>query len=215
MIKFAIFDIGQVCYPYSLNMLNKFMQANTKNLQNFLKNNGIKSFNYKPFMRGEIKFEQFCEDLCNYCDVVYFPDINAKINNAMHKGVGNFFPETLKVMEKLRHNKIKVCLLSNALPNLADTAQDLTAKELIFTSYELGMLKPDVQCYQTVLQKLNAKPQEVVFIDDKPTNVEAAQSISIHGIVFERNTIEQDVAKTINNSQYQIQKSAFKNSQDY
>ncbi len=213
MIKFTIFDIGQVCYPYSLNMLNKFMQANTQNLQNFLKNNGIKSFNYKPFMRGEIKFEQFCKDLCKHCDVVYFPDINAEINNVMHEGVGNFFPETLKVMEKLRRNNIKVCLLSNALPNLADTAQDLTAKELIFTSYELGMLKPDVQIYQTVLQNLNAKPQEVVFIDDKLTNVEAAKSIGIHGIVFERNTIEKDIAAITNNLPYPI-KSTLKNNQN-
>ena len=215
MIKFTIFDVGQVCYPYSLNPLNKFLQTQTQNLQRFVKHNGIKSFDYKPFMRGEIKFEQFCKDLCKHCDVVYFPDINAKINNAMHEGVGNCFPETLKVMEKLRRNNIKICLLSNALPNLSDTAQNLTDNELIFTSYELGMLKPDMHIYQTVLQNLNAKPQEVVFIDDKPTNVEAAKSIGIHGIVFERDTIEQDIARTINNSQYQIQKSAFKNSQDY
>ena len=197
MIKFAIFDIGQVCYPYSLNPLNKFMQEEAKNSQKFIDNNGIKSFDYKPFMRGEINFMQFCKDLCNHCGVTYSPDINAKIDKSMHKGVGDFFPETLQLMDNLRHKNITIGLLSNALPNLSDTAKNLTDKKNIFTSYELGLLKPDIKIFQVVLQKLNVKPQEVIFIDDKSANVEAAKLIGIHGIVFERNTIAQKVEKVL------------------
>ena len=47
------------------------------------------------------------------------------------------------------------------------------------------------------MQKLNTKPQEVIFIDDKKANIEAAKSIGIHGIVFDRNTIEQEVEKLL------------------
>lgn len=197
MIKFAIFDVGQVCYPYSLNPLNKLMQQETNNSQKFIENSGIKSFDYKPFMRGEINFMQFCMNLCNHCGVTYSPDINVKIDKSMHDGVGDFFPETLQLMDKLRQKNITIGLLSNALPNLSDTAKNLTDKKNIFTSYELGLLKPDIKIYQVVLQKLNAKPQEVIFIDDKQTNVEAAKLIGIHGIVFDRNTIEQKVEKVL------------------
>lgn len=200
MIKFAIFDIGQVCYPYSLNPLNQLMQQETNNSQKFIVNRGIKSFDYKPFMCGKINFMQFCMDLCNHCGVTYSPDINVKIDKSMHEGVGDFFPETLQLMDKLRQKNIGICLLSNALPNLSDTAKNLTDEKNIFTSYELGLLKPDIKIYQVILQKLNTKPQEVIFIDDKKANIEAAKSIGIHGIVFDRNTIEQEVEKLLRHS---------------
>ena len=187
------------------------MQTKTQDLQKFIENKGIKSFNYKPFMRGEINFEQFCKDICNHCKVTYIPNINAQIDKYMHDGVGNFFSETLQLMDNLRKKNIDICLLSNALPNLSDTAQNLTSKEKIFTSYQLCLLKPDIKIYQTVLQKLQAKPQEVIFIDDKKTNTEVAKSIDIHSIVFDRNTIEQEVGKVINISQNKIYKYKLEN----
>ena len=89
------------------------------------------------------------------------------------------------------------CLLSNALPNLAGTAASLASRKRIFLSYRLHLLKPNVRIYQKVLELLNVAPEEVVFIDDKQVNVEAAQSLGIHGIVFQRETILEDVKKFI------------------
>ena len=89
-------------------------------------------------------------------------------------------------------------MLSNALPNLIDTADFLTSSENVFVSYELGLLKPNQEIYKKVLQTLNIEPEEAVFIDDKPRNVEAAESLGIHGIVFERQTIEDKLNKLVN-----------------
>lgn len=67
-------------------------------------------------------------------------------------------------------------------------------------SYELGLLKPDAEIYKQVLRLrlLKAKPEEVVFIDDKLKNVEAAKSIGINGIVFNKDTIAEDVRRFVN-----------------
>lgn len=197
-IRFCIFDVGQVCYPYSLNPLNCLMRKMSMKKNDFDAKDGVKSFNYNPFMKGKIDFSCFCKNLCSHCNVDYSEDIEVLIDEAMHKGVGTFYTETLAVMSELQLKGIGVCLLSNALPNLLDTAQGLVPDDKIFVSCELGLLKPDTEIYKQVLKKLKAQPEEVVFIDDKLTNIEAAKSIGINGIVFDKYTIEEDVRKFVN-----------------
>lgn len=193
-IKYCIFDVGQVCYPYSLEPLNHYCYEKSQNKKEFVSKGGVKGFDYKPFMKGKVNFSEFCQQLCDFCSLDYNSKTEIEINEAMHKGVGEMYPETLKVMNFLKHNNVEICLLSNALPNLADTATALTCKKNIFVSYELGLLKPDIKIYQQVLKMLGVLPEEAIFVDDKPQNVEAAQSIGIHGIVFDKNTIAQEIA---------------------
>ena len=197
-IKICVFDVGQVCYPYSLDPLNHLMRKMSLKKGNFDTKGGVKSFNYNPFMKGEIDFSQFCKDLCSHCEADYAKDFDALINEAMHKGVGDFYPETLAIISELQLKGIEVCLLSNALPNLFDTAQGLVTDDKIFVSYKLSLLKPDVEIYRKVLKSLKAKPEEVIFIDDKLKNVEAAKSIGINGIVFDKDKIADDVRMFVN-----------------
>ena len=196
-IKYVIFDVGGVCYPYTLDNLNQYFRDKVADKNDFDSKKGIKSFNYNPFMTGEVNFTQFCKDLCNHCKISYSQDMEEKIDIAMHDGVGSIFEETLTVMDELRKQNIEICLLSNALPNLIDTADFLTNRENIFVSYELRLLKPDLEIYKKVMEKLNATPEEIVFIDDKPKNVDAAKSLGIHGIVFNQQTIIDKINKFI------------------
>ncbi len=56
------------------------------------------------------------------------------------------------------------------------------------------MVKPDMEIYEYVLKELNAKSEECVFIDDKAENIEAAEKLGIHGIVFEnKEQLKQDL----------------------
>ena len=54
----------------------------------------------------------------------------------------------------------------------------------VFKSYEEGLIKPDVKAFENVLQKIKAKPDECIFIDDLEENVMAAQSIGMIGIIY-------------------------------
>lgn len=204
-IKFCIFDVGQVCYPYSLEPLNQLLREQSADHKTFDKKGGAKSFNYNSFMKGETDFTAFCKNLCSHCGIVYSKDIEQSVDNAMHQGVGPFYEETLETMSWLRKEGIEIGLLSNALPNLADTGQTLAAEDKTFVSYELGLLKPDKAIYQSVLAKLNVKPEEVIFIDDKRENVEAAKSLGINGIVFDRNTISRQIKTLITQNSFLTQ----------
>lgn len=52
-------------------------------------------------------------------------------------------------------------------------------------SHEVGVRKPHPKVYQEALKKAQVKPEEAVFIDDKPTNLVPAQELGLTAILFE------------------------------
>jgi FMN phosphatase YigB (HAD superfamily) len=52
-------------------------------------------------------------------------------------------------------------------------------------SHEVGVRKPNPKIYEFALQKGGTKPDETVFIDDKPKMIEPATKMGITGLVFE------------------------------
>lgn len=48
--------------------------------------------------------------------------------------------------------------------------------EIVY-SHEVGLAKPDPRIYRLTEQRLGVQPEEVVFVDDAPTNVEAARQL--------------------------------------
>jgi len=55
--------------------------------------------------------------------------------------------------------------------------------EMLF-SCNLGMIKPEKAIYQYCLERTGAEAKDCIFIDDTPTNVQAAQACGMYGIVF-------------------------------
>lgn len=56
----------------------------------------------------------------------------------------------------------------------------------IFRSYEQGFRKPFPESYHNLLVKINAlnNPDSVAFIDDSSANIDAANTVGIHGILY-------------------------------
>jgi FMN phosphatase YigB (HAD superfamily) len=56
--------------------------------------------------------------------------------------------------------------------------------DVLVWSYQLHIAKPDAAIYLHTLEKLGAKPEQTIFIDDKRVNIEAAQALGIKGFEF-------------------------------
>ena len=52
-------------------------------------------------------------------------------------------------------------------------------------SYEVKSVKPEPGIYEALIEKYDLVPEECVFLDDRPDNVEAAKKKGFHGIVAE------------------------------
>lgn len=57
--------------------------------------------------------------------------------------------------------------------------------EAIFASGEIGAMKPEAAAFERVETALGMEPHEILFIDDAPRNVEAAEKRGWLGWVFE------------------------------
>lgn len=79
------------------------------------------------------------------------------------------------------------------LSNYSKRGYEATKQELPFVadmdgvlfSYEVKLVKPEPEIYQTLLKKFQLKPEECVFLDDNEKNVIAAREAGIHAIHFQ------------------------------
>ena len=98
-------------------------------------------------------------------------------------------PRTLELAHDIRIHGVRTAILSNMPPDLLDGLRRnfgcLDNFEVQIWSCEHGIIKPDPAIYQLCLKQLNCEPRRVLFFDDRPRNVEAAQASGMEAYVFE------------------------------
>lgn len=96
-------------------------------------------------------------------------------------------PDTVALIEELRR-KYRVALLSNAQASWLHKilkANDLYRLfETMVISGEEHIIKPEPEIFRLLVSRMGISPSEAVFLDDNPTNAEAARAVGMHGIVF-------------------------------
>jgi len=87
--------------------------------------------------------------------------------------------------------KSRTALLSNYNASLRHLLQTIwpieDAFDEIVISGEVKLIKPDVRIYRLILSRLDLKPQETIFIDDKEEYIRGAAQLGIH-TVLHKNT---------------------------
>jgi epoxide hydrolase-like predicted phosphatase len=92
------------------------------------------------------------------------------------------------LVEELKEQGVRVGMLSNIDTRLAGMVRNLGLYEPFdpcLLSCEIGVNKPDPRAYQILLETLELEGNLVVFVDDKPENVTAAQTLGIDALLFE------------------------------
>jgi putative hydrolase of the HAD superfamily len=81
-----------------------------------------------------------------------------------------------------------VGMLSNNVPVLCDRVRDdaRTARiERFVFSNEIGVRKPDPTAYMALAEALQLAPHEIVFVDDAPRNVAAAEALGFRALLLD------------------------------
>lgn len=118
-------------------------------------------------------------------------DLNFTIKELEEKLIAGFvkIEDTWKVVENLKDKGYKLAILSDMGKEMVEKEMNTLElrkyfDELIFSS-ETGYKKPQLELFKIALEKLNSKPEECIFIDDKKRNTDAAKKLHINTITFE------------------------------
>ncbi|MEK6932463.1 MAG: HAD family phosphatase [Nanoarchaeota archaeon] len=172
MIKAIIFDIGGVV----VNNLGKEIRKEVNNkffIKYYAKYN-------KMLDSGNITLAQLEEIYKKYANLnlrkIY---IEAAKKSMINKKVKN-------LVFKL-NKKYKVIYLSNTFKeHYIVRKRQGVYKGFLFgiNSYKLRMRKPYIAIYKLTLRKLNLRPEECLFIDDRKDNIKTARKLKINSILF-------------------------------
>jgi putative hydrolase of the HAD superfamily len=109
---------------------------------------------------------------------------------------GDYLDEAfVQFLQQMRQTR-KIALLSNAWPDARHSFGNIfglaKVADMMILSCEEGLVKPDPRLYALAAERLQLPHVSIVFIDDYPPHVAAAQTCGMHGVVFE--THEQAIA---------------------
>jgi putative hydrolase of the HAD superfamily len=170
-----------------------------------------------PFLKetlllSKVEFEGMYEAIISgRTDAAFWRSIAKEKNVQLSIAWGNEFkalvknsmanPEMFALVDRLKQKPIPVVLFSNM-----DLASAQIIREMgLFASFdqcffadEIGVAKPDPKSYQILLKQLDLSAQDVVFIDDSPDNIQAAQELGIDAILFQSaSQLQQELQKRL------------------
>ena len=103
----------------------------------------------------------------------------------------------LQRLDELRARGYRTFLLSNTNPFVQSWAESAAFSpagrplssylEKCYTSYEVGIMKPDPGIFQFMLHDAAIQPGETLFLDDSPANISAAAALGIRTMLVEKN----------------------------
>lgn len=183
MIRSIIFDWGGVLIDNPTDDLMKFCSSSLGITPDTLKSEFSKF--ESQFQKGAISETDMWKKICSHLQ------INEPATSSLwREAVNSVFrdkKDVYKLVEKLRAAGYKTGLLSNTeIPTtdyFYDHGYDKYFDAVAFSCVEKSV-KPEPKIFNALLKKLGTKPQETVFIDDKPEYVESATRLGLVGITF-------------------------------
>ena len=115
---------------------------------------------------------------------------------AWHGYVDHVPKRNLEAILSLRAKGYKVCLLSNTNPFMMQWADnDFDGEghpigyffDAMYLSYECQAMKPRREIFEMMLKGQQAQPEETLFVDDGPRNVEAAKALGMQTLCPQNN----------------------------
>lgn len=137
----------------------------------------------KRFMCGEIS------------EVEYWNELRSNYGFTIHESISEEFKkwsglvanqQVLALVDEAKDKGWQTAILSNVIEptyNVLKEAGFYDKFDVVIASCKEGLAKPDIEIYQLALERLNARPDESVFIDDKQANLSPAQEMGLKVIL--------------------------------
>ncbi len=185
-IKWVIFDLGGIVVPESKDLIDKSIAEYLNiSVSQFLE---LTEEYMNQVTIGDVTLLRVYTILIERLKISVSPESVLEKHLSRFKEVSTRQDlDILHMIELLKANYNVGCLTNTEIEivNVNKTTGLFRYFQKVYLSTEIGLRKPNMDIYYFMLADINCSPQEVVFIDDKPENVESARRIGINAIQFE------------------------------
>ena len=185
MIKNIIFDFGGVLIDWNpLHLYNRYFLGDEAKARWFIDNICTMDWNVqmdagKPFADGIRELTALHPE---------WADAIAAYRARWQEMIGGPIPGMTDVVHQLKDAGYHVFGLSNwsweTLSTIIDDYPVIKELEGVVISGLEYVIKPQPEIYRLLLERYRLKADECVFIDDNLANVQGAEAVGIHGLLF-------------------------------
>lgn len=185
MIHNLIFDFGKVLVDYDYEAFFRSFMTDPSRYQAFIPiiyNDRV----LDSLDREERPFEETIEALIA-ANPVYEPELRHFLTNYPEIVTGEV-EGMRELLTRLKAEGFRLYGLSNWCSRVYMTMSRFSGIFDLLDGYvvssEEKVIKPEPAIYQRLFDKFDLKPEECVFADDKPVNIEGARRMGMQGILF-------------------------------
>lgn len=185
MIKNIVLDVGRVLAAWEPEDAMRRMGFDEETVR-AVADATVRTPDWDEMDRGALDDEEILERF-----IARDPSVSGKIRQFVeHVGTAiHRFDYTMDWIARMKENGYRVYILSNyAARTFEQTKEELSFLSLtdgaVF-SFEIRKIKPEPEIYQTLLSNYGLKPEECLFLDDRPENAEGARALGMNAICFQ------------------------------
>ncbi|MBR0509974.1 MAG: HAD family phosphatase [Clostridia bacterium] len=184
-----IFDFGMVLFNYDTKYMAGLYTENEED-RDFLESVVFDRLYWDQLDRGEITDSEVIEAIRQRIPE-RLAETAVKIYNNWIENLTPI-PGMEDLLVRIKNKGGRLYLLSNTSIGFARTYRNVPSVCRVLSLFDglvfsgpLHMAKPDPAIFRFLLEKYRLSPEETLFTDDNPKNIEAAKQLGLHTFLFD------------------------------
>lgn len=187
-VKNLLIDLGGVLYEIQVQ---KTLQAYYDLIPSQVKQQDPKKLFHNPLFKkldqGEIEIDELAVGLIKEWQLDVKPDVIKQVWLDLLVGL---YPNRIELIQELSKT-YHIALLSNTSRYhyqhyIEECKPMFEAMDELFFSFDMGLTKPDAAIFHRVLEQMQWKADETLFLDDSPSNIKGAEKLGLQTYLIQQ-----------------------------
>jgi 2-haloacid dehalogenase len=185
-IEAIIFDFGNVLLEWNPRYVyRRYFPDDEASMENFLQ-----EVNFMEWNAQQDKGRSFVEGVAELSrQFPQYADLIRAYHENWKDSIGNHLEGTVEIMKRLKADGYALYGLSNwsaeTFPLMRDKFEFFSLLDDIVISGEVGMIKPEPEIFEHMLERIHKPAGACLFIDDAAANIRQAQAMGFATIHFQ------------------------------
>ncbi|MDH3501931.1 MAG: HAD family phosphatase [Nitrosopumilus sp.] len=184
-IRCVLFDIGGVLVDWHMSWITSEISKQFEINEDIVTNAFSKHLH--DLDSGKINEKIFWQKIAHDTNSIPLKENTESLWDIYFRKRAKLNHDVINLAKTIKEKSYTIGIISNIekiTHKVVDDWKVLTIFENKFLSYQIGFSKPDPRIYEYVIEKLPFDSNQMLFVDDKESNIDAAKSSGMNAIHF-------------------------------